>query len=71
MLWGVLAGSRGQSVLCVPSSGAPERSRGVVSVPLYQVEAELFRTLGHPVRELPAGRSELSAGVREAGVAVR
>jgi ArsR family transcriptional regulator len=32
------------------TSSSPRLKRGDVSVPLYEAKAELFRTLGHPVR---------------------
>lgn len=42
--------SRAQRSRIRPEAGCRRRSRGVVSVPLYQAKAEFFRILGHPVR---------------------
>ena len=38
------------STSVMPSGWPPKARTGEMTVPLYKVKAELFRTLGHPVR---------------------
>lgn len=40
----------GMATIVRPYGGMPGRGAGSVSAPLYQLKAEFFKTLGHPVR---------------------